>query len=208
MLKKYIYIIIGVVVIFLWGLSLYFISSHYRTTIDNQEVAIDFYQEGVTQILTKINDSTKVWVAKTHDLIHTRDSITKANLALLKAIGVKENKIQSLSSFNAVLDRQYLLKLDSALKDSVEILRGVYEDIYNSLVIDFNPIDSSLQVTFHSEIPIVQSVVKIKYRYLEKKFFISRWWSRLWEKPSLEQILTSPVENIKFLYPQYIQINE
>jgi len=201
MLKKYIYIIIGVVVIFLWGLSLYFISSHYRTTIDNQEVAIDFYQEGVTQILTKINDSTKVWVAKTHvmkmerdDLIHTRDSITKANLALLKAIGVKENKIQSLSSFNAVLDRQYLLKLDSALKDSVEILRGVYEDIYNSLVIDFNP--------------IVQSVVKIKYRYLEKKFFISRWWSRLWEKPSLEQILTSPVENIKFLYPQYIQINE
>jgi len=206
-----------VIIALLWVTSLFVISTvisrHYITEIDNQKVVIHSYQEGVTQFQKRLSDSVLVWVAQTHvmkmqrdDLLHTHDSLQRANLALLKQLGVKENKIQSLASFNAVLEKTFQIKLSQAVSDTTEALQAFFEQMYSDIQVFYSSKDSTLSLHLKEEIPIVQAVVKIKYRYKDARWFGGRFWKRIWEKPSLQQTLTSPIPGISFKYPEFIQV--
>lgn len=212
-LKQYL-IIIGLILLSWVGVYV-FTSIHYKDIVDSQEVTIDTYQEGMTQYQKRISDSLTVWVSERRvmkmeisDLVNSRDSLQKVSLKLLKDLGIKESKIQSLSIFAATIEKEFKIKLEESLLDSMEVLRGIYEDLYFNTEIVFNPEDSTVTASTSATIPIIQAVVKEKYRYKEGKWFIGRLWKRIWEKPSLKQVLTSSVPDIKFKYNEYILITE
>ena len=170
------------------------------------EGTIQIYKDSVTTISRKLNDSVSVLVTERRVFSQTLEKAKIDNRILASRVNsdIRSRNIVSTMGVTANISTDRLFNFE---KDSTELYKTAYHDLYRSIEASYNEETKEMKMTDSIRVPIEQLVYLQKLDY-KNYTGIKKAWKWVFEKKKLTQRIYNPNKDVKLEYPELIQIEK